>query len=205
MFLDTNAWKFYGKVVCSFSFSTRGQLHVGCPSGTPQFRVLQPDNSTQAVCASDLYFLGKVSGTLIFKNQLIINSISGSLYDLNTKKKNDLVSKNYSFKKSYGHDLVSKDLRIESMSRNFFLGVLSSSCLIHSTLNLYGSQWIEYLVPVLDSHPSKKTLISVKTKLSKEKHYQFMLFYSFIFFDLFFPFQLSSIIEHCLLSFFFSI
>lgn len=86
MFLDTNAWKFYGKVVSSFSFSTRGQLHVGCPSGTPQFRVLQPDNSTQAVCASDLYFLGKVSGTLLFKNQLIINSISGSLYDLNTKK-----------------------------------------------------------------------------------------------------------------------
>lgn len=83
---------------------------MGCPSGTPQFRVLQPDNSTQAICASDLYFLGKVSGTLLFKNQLIINSISGSLYDLNTKK-TDLVSKNYSFKKSYEHDLVSKDLR----------------------------------------------------------------------------------------------
>lgn len=63
---DTNAWYFYGRVSL-LSLTTRGQLYVGCPSGTPQFWVLQPDDSTQAVCASDLYFLGKVSGTLLSK------------------------------------------------------------------------------------------------------------------------------------------
>lgn len=44
----------------------RGKFHVGCPSSTPQFWVLQSDNSTETVCTSDIHFLGKILNICVF-------------------------------------------------------------------------------------------------------------------------------------------